>query len=135
MLSPTIWGNSIWASIHYIALGAPLQLNQQDKQNYKNFFLAIGNVLPCQKCIHNFQKHLYEIPIDNYLNTRDQLFEWTVKLHNIVNLEQKKQQWTVDQAKLHYLNNNKPIKYNLYYVLCLSFFIILIFLFIKRKPI
>lgn len=135
MLSPIMWGNSIWACIHYIALGAPAHLTQQDKQNYKNFYLMIGHVLPCQKCSHNFQKHLFEIPIDNYLSTKDQLFEWTVKLHNLVNQEQNKPQWSVEQAKLYYLNNNKPIKYNLYYVFAVAFFVILIFIFIKRKPI
>jgi hypothetical protein len=134
MLSPMIWGNSIWACIHYVALGAPIRFTPEDKQNYKNFFLSIGPVLPCQKCSYNFQKHLFEIPIDDYLISNQKLFEWTVKLHNLVNLEQNKPQWTVEQSKLFYLSK-KPVSRNKYYMFAVFIFVVLVFIFIKRKSI
>jgi hypothetical protein len=101
------WYHCTWSTIHYLALGYPELPSPDDKSNYKAFFLALGPVLPCKKCSVNYQRHLQEIPIDPYLANTTTLFEWTVKLHNIVNRENNKPEWTVEQARRHYL---KPIK-------------------------
>lgn len=97
-MEPRVWGKYIWTSIHIIALGYPDKPTQEDKFNYKQFYTNIGKVLPCYKCSMNYQKHLEELPIDEHLNDNMSLFKWTVDLHNIVNRELGKSQWTYEET-------------------------------------
>jgi hypothetical protein len=120
----------MWNSIHYIALGYPNNPTLNDQNNYKTFFLSLGPVLPCHKCSINYQKHLIELPIDMYLINNEKLFEWTVKLHNIVNKENNKPEWTLKQAKDFYSNIIIPPKNNDINIYWLLFYIILVILII-----
>ena len=82
--NPKIWGGNAWEFLHTVALSYPLKPTNQDVQEYKNFFTKFGNILPCQKCQGNYNKHLTEIDIDKYLNSPFDLFSFVVKLQNIV---------------------------------------------------
>ncbi len=98
-MKPSDWGPHLWNSLHIIALGYPeTSPSWQQRFNYKSHFTNFGNILPCIKCSINFKRHMDELPIDGYLDSRAKLFEWTVLLHNIVNKESKKKEWTVDEA-------------------------------------
>lgn len=98
-MEPKHWGKFIWTSIHIIALGYPDKPTQLDKQNYKEFLTNFWKVIPCYKCSQNYQVHLKELPIDEYLTDNLTLFEWTVKLHNIVNKQLGKNEWTLEEAR------------------------------------
>ena len=52
------WGPGAWSFIHYVALAYPENPTGEDKENYKMFYANLINVLPCQKCALNYQKHL-----------------------------------------------------------------------------
>jgi hypothetical protein len=97
-MEPKIWGKYIWTSIHIIALGYPDKPTPDDKQNYKQFYTNLWKVIPCIKCANNYQKHLDELPLDEQLSNNTTLFKWTVDLHNIVNKELGKRQWTHEEA-------------------------------------
>ncbi len=97
-MEPKIWGKYIWTSIHIIALGYPDKPTQEDKENYKKFFIDLWKVIPCYKCSKNYQKHFEELPIDNYLDDNMSLFRWTVEFHNIVNKELGKREWTFEET-------------------------------------
>ena len=99
---PDIWGKHMWFSIHFIAQDYPLEPSQDDVISYKNFFENLWKVLPCYKCGVNYKRHLKELPIDQYLESRELLFAWTVELHNIVNAELGKPRMTLDEAKKKY---------------------------------
>lgn len=96
------WYHCTWSTIHHLALGYPEFPSAEDRSHYRAFFYALGPVLPCKKCSINYQRHLIELPIEPYLTNTNSLFEWTVKLHNIVNRENRKPEWTVEQARMHY---------------------------------
>ena len=49
-MSKLEWGRNIWKTIHYIPLGYPSNPSIEDKINYKNFYISLGNVLPCKIC-------------------------------------------------------------------------------------
>jgi hypothetical protein len=131
-----IWGEKVWSSIHYIALAYPDNPSFQDKQNYINFFNALGFVLPCQKCRINYQNHLRELPVELYIEN-NKLFEWTVKMHNTVNLENGKPTWTVEQAKSFYLkkyDEKPPTSYlTITTIILLIMFIIIILIWQRNK--
>jgi len=101
-MKPRVWGPYIWTSIHLVALGYPEKPTAVDKLNYKLFFSTLGNVLPCSKCTKNYSRHFMELPIDKFLESRESLFNWTVKLHNIVNAETGTPVWSEKKALAYY---------------------------------
>lgn len=102
-MKPSIWGPYVWTSVHMIALGYPEKPSDTDKLNYKTFFSSLGNVVPCTTCSKNYTRHFLELPIDTFLESKKSLFTWTVKLHNIVNIETGKPIWSIDQAWDYYV--------------------------------
>jgi hypothetical protein len=114
MVAIDIWGPHFWFLFHCVALGYPKFPTLQDQQNYKAFYISFGHVLPCKKCAINYENHLVEFPIDMYLMNEDRLFEWTVKIHNIVNRENGKPEYTVQQARNYYLSSSKKDTNNSY---------------------
>ena len=96
MQSAADWGPSLWKSIHFIALGYPDNPSQSDRYDYKNFYTSLGKVLPCMRCSRHYEQHLESLPIHDYLDTQDRLFEWTVRLHNAVNRDLGKPTYSVE---------------------------------------
>ena len=86
-MNQNIWGPHLWFSLHTITFNYPLNPNQDDKDNYKNFFNSLKNVIPCSVCKKNYIRHLNELPIDQHLNNRKKLVYWVIDLHNMVNGE------------------------------------------------
>ena len=97
-MEPKVWGKYVWTSIHIIALGYPDKPTDEEKQNFKTFYTELWKVIPCYKCSINYKKHLDELPIDDYLTDNMSLFRWTVYLHNIVNKELGKKEWTFEET-------------------------------------
>lgn len=106
-----IWGKHFWYTIHFIALSYPENPSALDKNDYRFFYNTLYKVLPCTLCAENYKKHLGEIPLttDTFKNNKT-LFDWTVNMHNLVNLELKKRTWTLTEAWNYYnnMNNFKP---------------------------
>lgn len=102
MVSPNQWGKYFWDCLHLAALGYPENPSSQDRIDYIEFIKYFGKVLPCSKCRNNYERHLNELPIELYMFGRVQFFDWTVRLHNIVNRENGKTEWTYNQAWQHY---------------------------------
>jgi len=98
-MEPSVWGKYFWTTIHMTAFGYPEKPTSTDKADYKQFFENFWKVLPCTKCSDNYLQHLKELPIDPYLRNNETLFEWTVKLHNIVNKELGKMEVSLEDAK------------------------------------
>lgn len=105
MTKPLAWGPSMWKTIHYIALAYPEKPTQEEKQDYKNFFLNLYKVIPCYGCAVNYQKNMEILPIDNHLDNNLTLFKWTFLMHNMVNVETGKPEIAFDDAIDIYLGN------------------------------
>lgn len=142
-MRPAIWGPYIWTSIHLIALEYPENPTHIDKLNYKTFYAALGGVLPCSGCSKNYTRHFLELPIDDFLDSPKSLFIWTIKLHNIVNIETGKAIWNEESAYKYYQkmqNGLIPVKSptvsnpNKVYILAqLVFFLAIISILILRN--
>ena len=61
--SPKIWGPSAWKFIHTIALSYPDNPTPFDKENYKNFFLSLKKILPCDKCRYHYNENIKNLDI------------------------------------------------------------------------
>ena len=91
-----IWGPPGWLFLHCITMGYPEYIeNNPRKKNYhehqerklstKEFFILIGDVLPCGACRISYKEFIEEHPIDDHLNSREDLSRWFYDIHNLVN--------------------------------------------------
>ena len=140
MINKEIWGKHIWYTIHFIALGFPNKASNIDKKNYKNFYMNLPNIIPCQECEKHLITNLNNYPIDNYLDTKERLFEWTVILHNQVNKILGKNEWSLDKANKYYKNFNIKLEetkkcFNKAYIIIILLLIIILYILLKNKNI
>ena len=100
-LSPNVWGPFIWHTIHIIGLTYPKKPSYGDKKAAKEFFEALQFLLPCPMCREHYKDHLRKYPITPHLDRRDDLFKWTVHLHNEVNISLNKATMTELEVLLY----------------------------------
>jgi hypothetical protein len=103
-MDPKIWGPSAWDFIHTVALGYPSSPTLTDKNNYRDFYTNIGNILPCPVCQRHYNEFLSGrlLDIDEALESTESLFNWTVDAHNNVNENNRKPIWTYAKAVAKY---------------------------------
>lgn len=112
-ISPDKWGVHGWKFIHHVALGYPNLPSNNDKKNYKNFFMIIGNVLPCNICNEHYNAHLLIYPLtDTVLSKKINLINWTIDMHNAVNKINKKKIYGYTEA-LEIIRNNYENNYKI----------------------
>jgi hypothetical protein len=71
--------------MHIIALSYPANPSYAHKRAAKEFFESLSHLIPCPKCREHYQTHLQKYPISPHLDRRDDIFRWTVNVHNEVN--------------------------------------------------
>ena len=145
-MNQNIWGSHLWFSLHTITFTYPLIPSLEDKQQFKNFFISLKDVIPCSICQKNYKRHLKEFPIENHLNNRKDLVIWLIDVHNMVNSEIGKKVMSYETVIKKYENvynknlllditlENNAIKkktYNFQYIFLLFLIIIFIIFIIK----
>ena len=79
-----------WHTIHVVALSYPSNPNYAQKRAAKEFYESMAELIPCPMCREHYKEHLKKLPLSPHLDRRDDLFRWTVQLHNEVNVMLKK---------------------------------------------
>lgn len=97
-IPPTTWGPFFWHTMHLVALGYPVEPTYAEKRAAKEFFESFTHLIPCPTCKIHYADHLKEMPITPSLDTRKDLFKWTVDMHNMVNKDLGKPQYTEADA-------------------------------------
>lgn len=129
-----IWGPSAWKFLHTITFNYPIYPTNHDKNIYKNFFINLGLILPCNICQYNYNIHLEKYPIERYLSSKEDLVKWLINIHNEVNKLHNKPVKKFDDVITYYTNlynnnnnnNNKNNNVNSDYNFFLGFIIIII---------
>jgi hypothetical protein len=83
-----IWGESAWIFLHTVTFGYPLKPTEEQKKAYKEFFIRIGDVLPCRYCRDSYKQFINEDPTkltDEVMESRHTLTKWLYDIHNRVN--------------------------------------------------
>lgn len=83
-----IWGPPTWVSVHSITFGYPVKPTQEQKDNYKQYFKSLGDVLPCRHCRDSYKNFIasgYAEMTDDVFNDRDSLTRWMYRVHECVN--------------------------------------------------
>ena len=97
-ISPLYWGRAGWKFIHHIALNYPDNPTESEKKDYLNFLDSIDKVLPCPICGIHFKDNMIKHP--PRLDSKREFFNWSVDMHNEVNIVNDKPTLTYDQAFL-----------------------------------
>ncbi len=97
-LPPEAWGPFFWHTMHITALGYPSKPSFAEKKAAKEFFESLKFLIPCPICKEHYKEHFEKHPITPYLDTRQDLFRWTVILHNEVNKMLGKKEFTETQS-------------------------------------
>jgi hypothetical protein len=126
-MDPKFWGPKAWYFIHSIALAYPEKPTELQKEKYKTFFLTLGDVLPCPVCQEHYKENVNETDLVHSLRSRKYLFNWTVNLHNKVNVLNDKSVLSHEEALQHMYNE----KYSFDYKWIIIVFLVL--LLIRKK--
>lgn len=98
-MHPNVWGNCGWKFIHIITISYPVEPTEEDKKNYYDYFMALQNVLPCERCRMNMKNHLNELPLtDSVLSCKTKLVKWAIDFHNVVNKHTGKKVLSYEEA-------------------------------------
>ena len=93
-IPPSTWGPFFWHTMHIVALGYPNEPTYAEKRAAKEFFESFLHLIPCPICRIHYANHLKDNPVSPSLDTRKDLFTWTVKIHNLVNKDLGKPEFT-----------------------------------------
>ena len=131
MYNPEIWGPGAWLFLHTITLNYPTNPTFEDKENYKNFFISLKNVIPCKNCAKHYSENLNNFPIDDSLNSKEDLVKWLIDNHNKVNVKNKKREYSYDEVIEKYEKLYSP-KSNCFMILAVIVLILFGLYFLKR---
>jgi hypothetical protein len=90
-ICPKKFGPYYWGTLHLACLYAA------DTGAVKALVDSYTRTLPCPACRIHFDQVLQEFPFPHD-GTRQDIFAWSVKVHNIVNARLGKPQVTIDEA-------------------------------------
>ena len=100
----SVWGPSMWHTLHTISFNYPVKPSKEQKQQYYNFFMSLRHILPCKYCRLNYVKNLKAVPLkQSTMESRETLSKWLYELHEEINrMLDKKSGLTYDDVKLRY---------------------------------
>jgi hypothetical protein len=82
----TVWGPSMWHSLHTMSFNYPVNPTPEDKKNYRFHILNLQNVLPCKYCRMNLKKNFKKLPLKiTDMKNRDTFSRYIYNLHEVVN--------------------------------------------------
>ena len=84
-MQPTVWGPFFWHTMHIVAIGYPSNPTYAQKRAAKEFYESLTQLIPCPMCRNHYAEHLQKHPITPALDRREDLFNWTITVHNEVN--------------------------------------------------
>jgi len=119
-IKTSYWGPNAWNFLFCSILGTyPEKIDNKNKDHikikkeFKSMFKGLCYILPCIFCRESYSKFIKEIPIDEYLSGRIELFHWLYKLKDKVNkklITQEMECFKNEHTKL--LNKLKENKIN-----------------------
>lgn len=100
----SVWGPSLWHSLHTISFNYPVHPTQKQKEHYRSLLLNLKYVLPCKWCRINLKKNFKQLPLTmKVMKNRETFSRYVYSLHELVNkMLNKKSGLTYDQVRERY---------------------------------
>lgn len=109
----SVWGPSLWHSLHTISFNYPTQPTEENKIQYYDFFLSLQHILPCKYCRENYKKNIKTVPLTmKTMKNRLTLSKWMYELHEEINKMLGK------KSNLSY--NDVRVRYEMFRARCLD---------------
>ena len=96
-MPPQVWGPIFWATLHIASLGYSDTPTERQKKNMIAFYESMVDVLPCPICRKHYEQNLEEMPIKDAVNTRMELIHWVFTMHNRVNVQLGKREYSFEE--------------------------------------
>jgi len=96
-MPPNIWGPIFWSTLHITSLGYSDKPTERQKQNIIAFYESLIDVLPCPICRKHYEANLEEIPVKDAVNSRSDLIKWVWSMHNRINVQLGKREYTFEE--------------------------------------
>jgi hypothetical protein len=125
-IDPKHWGKCGWVFLNSIALTYKKEL----KEKYKQFFLMLPFVLPCEACGLNLKKNL--ITLDKALENKETLLNWLLYIRNEIYIEQNRKIKTLIENIDEIYNKNQN-NYILYLFIGLLIILIIIYFIVYKN--
>jgi hypothetical protein len=107
-MNPDLWGPHLWKSMHFIALSLPINPSDMLISKYYAFYTQLHHVIPCRTCAIEYEKLLGDYPLTlDRLRNGEELFMWTVEIHNLVNDRLGKPRMSPKEAKIALLKTSE----------------------------
>lgn len=117
-----------WVIFHKYSTAYPDKPTLSDKNDAINYYENFFKQIPCEKCRKHYVDNIKKNPLTaKDLQSKQNLFLWTVRFHNIVNTMLHKRNITVDEAQKLVWENNMKNAFNIYKLL---FYILLLIIII-----
>eukprot|EP00929_Paragymnodinium_shiwhaense_P001290 TRINITY_DN101515_c0_g1_i1.p1 TRINITY_DN101515_c0_g1~~TRINITY_DN101515_c0_g1_i1.p1 ORF type:complete len:282 (+),score=77.32 TRINITY_DN101515_c0_g1_i1:99-944(+) len=100
--TPKVWGPPTWFFLHAMTFALPEKVPQEKRIAIENLLNSLPLLLPCPACGQNLAKKMKENPVKDHLFTRDEMVQWMVDIHNSVNRDTGKRQYTKEEVIREY---------------------------------
>ena len=136
-MNPKFWGDHHgWIFLHAVTIDILKNPRIEIKPFIEIFFFKFNlRVLPCEKCAYHYKQHIQDDPIEPALENRGKLVRWLIKIHNKVNQDLGKPQYTYDQVIEEYkykLMNVDHDETMVYKVIIGALLLFIVFKFLKK---
>ncbi len=82
----TIWGPSLWHTLHTISFNYPIKPSTIQKKKYRSFILNLEYTLPCKYCRINLKKNFKCLPLTmKQMKNRKSFSKYIYNLHELIN--------------------------------------------------
>jgi hypothetical protein len=88
--------------MHISALGYSQKPSYAQKKAAKEFYESLVFLIPCPVCREHYSQFLQQSPISPSLDRREDLFKWTIDVHNAVNKQLGKPRFTEQESIAFY---------------------------------
>jgi len=130
-IDPAVWGRNLWRSLHSITYAYPNNPTNNIKQSTFSLFSTLGDLLPCEKCRLNYSQHLKKNPLtDKTLQSRENLMNWLIDIHNEINESLGKEKISPDRARQLIEEQNQTSQDTTQLTKLLTIFVIIVFIII-----
>lgn len=100
----TVWGPSLWHTLHTMSFNYPVNPTNQDKTRYQKFICSLQYVLPCKYCRMNLKNNFKTLPPTmSVMKNRETFSKYIYDLHELINkMLNKKSNLTYCDVKTRY---------------------------------
>ena len=103
MVSKSVWGPCVWYLFHTLAYKAVPENFAEIKAELIQYIQRICANLPCPECTQHATEYMKQHSrVLSMITTKEQLQQFLVDFHNVVNVRKQKPRFTYEQADAKY---------------------------------